>query len=191
GGRLHHRRPQARAPVGGGHRRLLRRAQGSALLREPLRVHDPGAVHANGAGSGQRHPALARSDGRHGSDEGRPGNDPPRLRLVHRGQRRPRLRRARDRRLRDPVLLQRAGDLPALEPDVFPATLGARERWSTLAAVVLTVGVLSVAGIVWAIQRHDPRWIFLSLPFTLMVFVLGRYAPTAYRLGADGIRIDR
>jgi len=53
------------------------------------------------------------------------------------------------------------------------------------------VGVLSVAGIVWAIQRHDPRWIFLSLPFTLMVFVLGRYAPTAYRLGADGIRIDR
>jgi Bacterial PH domain len=53
------------------------------------------------------------------------------------------------------------------------------------------VGVLSVAGIVWAIQRHDPRWIFLSLPFTLMVFVLGRYAPTAYRLGADGVHIDR
>ncbi len=53
------------------------------------------------------------------------------------------------------------------------------------------MGVLSVAGIVWAIQRHDPRWIFLSLPFTLMVFVLGRYAPTAYRLGADGVHIDR
>ena len=53
------------------------------------------------------------------------------------------------------------------------------------------MGVLSIAGIVWAIQRHDPRWIFLSLPFTLMVFVLGRYAPTGYRLGVDGVRIER
>jgi PH (Pleckstrin Homology) domain-containing protein len=56
---------------------------------------------------------------------------------------------------------------------------------------VLTVGVLTVLGIVWAVQRHDPRLIFLGLPFTLMVFVLGRYAPTGYRLGADGVRIDR
>jgi hypothetical protein len=32
---------------------------------------------------------------------------------------------------------------------------------------------------------------FLSLPFMLMVFVMGRYAPTGYRLAPDGIRIER
>lgn len=31
----------------------------------------------------------------------------------------------------------------------------------------------------------------LSLPFTLMVFVMGRYAPTGYRLAADGVRVER
>lgn len=58
-------------------------------------------------------------------------------------------------------------------------------------AVVLTVGVLSVAGIVTAAARGDMRWMFLSLPFALMVFVMGRYAPTGYRLDADGVRVER
>jgi len=56
---------------------------------------------------------------------------------------------------------------------------------------VLTVGVLTIVGIVCAIQRSDPRWMFLSLPFSLMVFVMGRCAPTGYRLAADGIRVER
>jgi hypothetical protein len=37
---------------------------------------------------------------------------------------------------------------------------------------VLTVGVLSVAGVAWAIQRGDPRFMFLGLPFVLMVWAL-------------------
>ena len=81
--------------------------------------------------------------------------------------------------------------MPPIDPDYFPATLGRRERWSTLGAVVFTVGVLSVAGIAMAVKRGDPRWMFLSLPFTLMVFVMARYAPTGYRLDADGVRVER
>jgi PH (Pleckstrin Homology) domain-containing protein len=56
---------------------------------------------------------------------------------------------------------------------------------------VLTVGVLTVAGLVCAIQRGDPRWMFLSLPFTLAVFVMGRYGPVGYRLAVDGVRVER
>ncbi len=40
-------------------------------------------------------------------------------------------------------------------------------------------------------RSGDPRWIFLGLPFTLALFVGGRYAPTGYRLGPDGLRIER
>jgi PH (Pleckstrin Homology) domain-containing protein len=53
------------------------------------------------------------------------------------------------------------------------------------------VGALSVFGIVWAMRTGDPRWIFLSLPFMLMLFVMGRFAPTGYRLASDGIRVER
>ena len=53
------------------------------------------------------------------------------------------------------------------------------------------MGVLSVFGIVWALKTGDPRWIFLSFPFMLMVFVMGRFAPTGYRLAPDGIRVER
>jgi hypothetical protein len=58
-------------------------------------------------------------------------------------------------------------------------------------AVVLSVGVATIFGILWAVRVGDPRWMFLSLPFMLMVFVMGRYAPTGYRLAPDGIRIER
>ena len=53
------------------------------------------------------------------------------------------------------------------------------------------MGVLTVAGIVWAVKSGDPRWMFLSLPFMLMVFLMGRFAPTGYRLAPDGIRVER
>ena len=62
----------------------------------------------------QRHPALARPDGRHRPRQGRGRHHPQGLRLLDRGQRRARLRRAGHRRLRDLVLLQHPGDLPAL-----------------------------------------------------------------------------
>lgn len=79
-------------------------------------------------------------------------------------------------------------DFPA---DYFPATLGVRERWSTIAAVVLSVGVATVFGILWTVRLGDPRYVFLGLPFMLMVFVMGRFAPTGYRLTADGVRVER
>jgi len=69
--------------------------------------------------------------------------------------------------------------------------LGGRERWSTIVAVVFGVGVLSVVAIVGAVKTGDPRWMFLSLPFMAMLFVLGRFAPTGYRLAPDGVRIER
>ena len=78
-----------------------------------------------------------------------------------------------------------------MDPDFFPATLGGRERWSTIAAVVFGVVVLSVAGIGGAVKTGDLRWMFLSLPLMLMLFVLGRFAPTGYRLAPDGVRVER
>ena len=66
-----------------------------------------------------------------------------------------------------------------------------RERWSTIVAVVFGVVVLSVVAIVGAVKTGDVRWLFLSLPFMLMLFVIGRFAPTGYRLAPDGVRVER
>lgn len=66
-----------------------------------------------------------------------------------------------------------------------------RERWSTIAAVVLGVVVFTVAGLAFAIKTGDPRWMFFSLPFTLLLFVTGRYAPTGFRLAGDGVHVER
>jgi len=78
-----------------------------------------------------------------------------------------------------------------VDPDYFPATLGVRERWSTIVAVVFGVVLLSVVGIWCAVKIHDLRWMFLSLPFMLMIYVMGRFAPTGYRLAPDGVRVER
>jgi hypothetical protein len=51
--------------------------------------------------------------------------------------------------------------------------------------------VLSVAGIWRAVTTGDPRWMFLSLPFMLMIYVMGRFAPSGYRLIPDGVRVER
>jgi hypothetical protein len=57
--------------------------------------------------------------------------------------------------------------------------------------VVLGVVVCTTLGIVFFVKWGDPRWLFLSLPLTLMLLVLGRYAPTGYRLAPDGVAIER
>jgi hypothetical protein len=50
---------------------------------------------------------------------------------------------------------------------------------------------MTLLGIVLTIQAADLRWLFLGLPFTLMLAVMARFAPTAYRLDADGIHVVR
>ena len=51
--------------------------------------------------------------------------------------------------------------------------------------------VLSAVGIGGALKTGDVRWLFLSLPFMLMIFAMGRFAPTGYRLAPDGVRVER
>ncbi len=50
---------------------------------------------------------------------------------------------------------------------------------------------MTILGIVFAVQSGNPRWLFLSLPFTLVLFGAGRFAPTGYRLAGDGVRVER
>ena len=73
----------------------------------------------------------------------------------------------------------------------FPATLGARERWSTIAAVALGVGAMTILGVVFTARSGELLWLFLSLPFAFLLLLVGRYAPTAYRLTGEGVQIER
>jgi hypothetical protein len=73
----------------------------------------------------------------------------------------------------------------------FPATLGAAERWTSLAAVVVGIGGTTVLGIVVAAKTGEPRWVFLSLPLTVMLWVMARLRPLEYRLAADGVHVVR
>ena len=41
------------------------------------------------------------------------------------------------------------------------------------------------------IRTHDFRWLLLTLPFLIMLLIASRYAPSGYRLGADGVYIER
>ncbi|MBI4635472.1 MAG: hypothetical protein HY727_03895 [Candidatus Rokubacteria bacterium] len=50
---------------------------------------------------------------------------------------------------------------------------------------------MTILGIVFTVRSGDPRWLFASLPFTLVLFVAGRFAPTGYRLAPEGIQIER
>jgi hypothetical protein len=56
---------------------------------------------------------------------------------------------------------------------------------------VLGVVVFSLVGLLFTVRSGDPRWLFVSLPFTLILFVMGRYAPTGFRLASDGIHVER
>jgi hypothetical protein len=53
------------------------------------------------------------------------------------------------------------------------------------------VVVLSVVAVVMAVRQGDPRWLFASLPVALVLWLFGRYAPTAYALAGDGVHIHR
>jgi len=57
--------------------------------------------------------------------------------------------------------------------------------------VLFGIVVLSIIGVLFTIQSGEPRWIFLSLPFAVVLFVTGRYAPVAYRLAVDGVHVER
>lgn len=49
----------------------------------------------------------------------------------------------------------------------------------------------SILGVAFAVTTGNPRWMFLSLPFAVILFVIGRYAPQGYRLAADGVHVER
>ena len=48
-----------------------------------------------------------------------------------------------------------------------------------------------VLGVVLMIRLHDLLWLFLSLPFSVMLWIAARYAPQGYRLGTDGVHVER
>ncbi len=50
---------------------------------------------------------------------------------------------------------------------------------------------LSLLAVGLAIKQGEPRWLFLGLPFTLALAVMARYAPSGYRLAADGVHVER
>jgi len=53
------------------------------------------------------------------------------------------------------------------------------------------VGGTTVLGLVMMIRSHDLRWLLIGLPFLLMLLVLSRFAPSGYRLGVDGVHVER
>ena len=57
--------------------------------------------------------------------------------------------------------------------------------------MVLAVGALTVVGVAFTVRSGDPLWLFIGLPFSVVVFVIGRHAPTGYRLAADGLHVER
>lgn len=50
---------------------------------------------------------------------------------------------------------------------------------------------MSALGVVFAVRSGNPYWLFASFPFALVLWVTGRFAPTGYRLGADGVHVER
>jgi hypothetical protein len=77
------------------------------------------------------------------------------------------------------------------DPDFFGATLGGRERLTTMAAVGLGVVVMSALGVVFTVRSGHPQWLFVGLPFSIVLLVVGRYAPSGYRLAGDGVHVER
>jgi hypothetical protein len=62
---------------------------------------------------------------------------------------------------------------------------------STIAAIVLGIGGMTVLGVVLTARSGDLRWLFLGLPVAILLLLVARWAPTGYRLGADGLQIGR
>jgi hypothetical protein len=61
----------------------------------------------------------------------------------------------------------------------------------TLGAVIVAIGGMTLLGVVFTVRMADLRWLFLGLPFTLMLLLMSRLAPTGYRLAADGLHVVR
>jgi hypothetical protein len=57
--------------------------------------------------------------------------------------------------------------------------------------VALGVVGMFLLGVAVAMRSGDPRWLLASLPFAVVLFVIGRYAPSGYRLAADGVHVER
>lgn len=53
------------------------------------------------------------------------------------------------------------------------------------------MGATTVVGLVMMIQTHDFRWLVLGLPFLIMLLIAARFAPSGYRLGSEGVYIER
>ena len=51
--------------------------------------------------------------------------------------------------------------------------------------------VLSAVGIGGVVKSGDVRWLFISLPFILLLFALSAFAPAGYRLAPDGVHVER
>lgn len=56
---------------------------------------------------------------------------------------------------------------------------------------MLVIGGTIVGGLAMMIRTHDFRWLLLSLPFSLMLLIAARLAPTGYRLAPDGLHVER
>jgi len=78
-----------------------------------------------------------------------------------------------------------------MRDDRFGATLGQRERLATLAAVVFGIIGTTLVGVVFTARSGQLSWLFLSLPFALILLVVGRFAPVGYRLAGDGVHVER
>ena len=50
---------------------------------------------------------------------------------------------------------------------------------------------MSVLGVVFTVRTGHPHWLFIGLPFSLFLLVVGRYAPSGYRLAGDGVHVER
>ncbi len=50
---------------------------------------------------------------------------------------------------------------------------------------------MTILGVAFTVKSGDPRWLFAGLPFALVLFVAGRFAPSGYRLAGDGLQIER
>ena len=56
---------------------------------------------------------------------------------------------------------------------------------------MLIAGGSIVIGVVMTARTSDLRWLVLSLPFTLMLLVAVRLAPSGYRLATEGVHVER
>ena len=57
--------------------------------------------------------------------------------------------------------------------------------------MIVAFGGMTLLGVVFTIQAADLRWLFLGLPFTLLLLMMSRLGPTGYRLGSDGVHVVR